>query len=90
MEKVKSLNVNDKRRLYLVWEIPISPSRGLINLRAICAKSSLANLYRTMLERDLLSVAKGDATIFIEESLLNHLYAHGMLSVIIENIKQKG
>lgn len=87
--KIKELNTERTRRIYLVWEIPIVPGKGLINLRGICSKMKLANLYKTMLERDLPSVIKKDASIFVEKSLLNHLFAYDMIDTITRKILAK-
>lgn len=62
---------------------------GLINLRAICSKMKSANLYKTMLERDLPSVAKKHTSIFIEKSLLNHLFAYDMIATIARKVLYK-
>lgn len=87
--KIKELKTEHERRIYLVWEIPNVPGMGLINLRAICSKMKSAKLYQTMLERDLPSVVKKDTSIFIEKSLLNHLFAYNMLTTITRKVLYK-
>lgn len=83
---IKEINTKSIKRVYLVWEIPLVPNKKLINLRGICSKMKLANLYKAMLERDLPSVIKKDASIFVEKSLLNHLFAYGMIDTVARKL----
>jgi len=77
-------NIKGEWIVYAVWEIPNQAST-LYNLRAVSTSNKRALLYKEMLERDLLSILNGKAYIFIEEILLNHLYAYSMIDTVMQS-----